>query len=137
MIRGGNAMIRGGNAMKRVVVGAVALCLIVGAFLTGTLSYYDQLEVGRAIVVHDGQVFTPESWDAAMSSSDYAVVDIHGQWKWPWANKTTQVIDGITFMGDPKLGSLKFYGALHFGDGTFTMPDTTHLSGDVSGQRGR
>ncbi len=121
--------------MKRITLTIlIGLCLIVGGFLLGSLSHYDQLEVGKAIVVHDGQVFTPESWDDATANSNYAVVGIYGKWKWPWAKETTRFIDGITLLGDPKLGSLKFYGTLKFGDGTFTIPSTVHLQGaDIIG----
>ncbi len=112
---------------------AVALTLIYGGFLLGIQTHYDQLEIGQAIIVHSGEVFTPESWDAAVTGSEYAVVGTHIQRKWPWDGKKVQLIDGTTLLSDPKLGSLKVQETLRFGEGTFMIPDTINISGDIIG----
>lgn len=120
------------NKAKLLIIPLI-LCLAVGGFIVGGLCRYDQLEIGLAIPIHNGQVFTPESWDNAVANASYSVVGIDSEWKWPWAEKTVQFIDGITLLSDPRLGVLGFDGTIRFGDGVFTLPDNINMHGDIIG----
>ena len=106
--------------IAKIILGVVFL--LVG-FLIGSLSRYDQIEIGKTITFTNGEIFTPDSWDNAKDES-YSLLQINNVWRFFWQPKNwVKIRDGYSLIPE------SFYGTIRFGDGEYTLNDTLNFDG--------